>query len=207
MKKIAIVLLLAVAFCFAMGPLAQAQEPRAFTPRLAVRILPNSYQGVSLPIWQWLQPGTNKAVIWEDWQANPRFAIYDITPSNPEDPSNDVVLDKETGLVWARDARGMNPNFRVLYSTALLNVYSLTFKGGWRLPTIHELLSLLDSGDILGSPFINADDMGDGWWSSTTYELDNDQVWIMTLVDPLQEAKHVLKTSGPRFAWYVRGGN
>jgi hypothetical protein len=37
---------------------------------------------------------------------NPRFAVYD--PGTPADETYDLVLDKETGLVWARDAKTVN---------------------------------------------------------------------------------------------------
>ena len=57
---------------------------------------------LSIPIWKITQKQSAKSVKWVDHDPNPRFAIYDT--QTPDDPSDDLVLDKETGLVWARDA-------------------------------------------------------------------------------------------------------
>jgi hypothetical protein len=74
-EKITTILVLTPAFCFVLVSLVKAGP------------------GVTnIPIWQITQHGT----------ANPRFAIYD--PSTPGDNSDELVLDKETGLIWARDA-------------------------------------------------------------------------------------------------------
>lgn len=84
-EKITTILVLAPAFCFVLVSLVQAGP------------------GVTnIPIWQITQHGTAKPVRWINHAPNPRFAIYD--PSTPGDNSDELVLNKETGLIWARDA-------------------------------------------------------------------------------------------------------
>jgi hypothetical protein len=43
-----------------------------------------------------------KSLKWVDHKPNPRFAIYD--PGTPTDKGDDLVLDKEKGLIWTRNA-------------------------------------------------------------------------------------------------------
>lgn len=63
---------------------------------------------ISGPLWRILRSGTNTSVAWKDYAPNPRLAIYDANGdsnlANPATLSDDLVLDKATGLVWARDA-------------------------------------------------------------------------------------------------------
>ncbi len=166
-RKITTILTLAVAFCFVLASLAQADKKSA-------------------PIWQITQDGTPKSVEWVDHVPNPRFAIYD--PGTPEDNSDDLVLDKETGLVWARDANWIKTNRPDIDEDGTLgdgkvtwehaNTYCRTYvvignRRGWRLPTVDELASLVDpleSDPALpsGYPFINV--QPGNYWSSTTYE-------------------------------------
>jgi hypothetical protein len=59
--------------------------------------------------------------------------------------NNDAVLDRETGLVWARQAI-TNPipqNQPFVAAAACLNL-NLGGRGGWRLPASAELMSLVD---------------------------------------------------------------
>jgi hypothetical protein len=72
-----------------------------------------------------------------------RFAIHDAgTAANLSD---DLVLDKETRLIWTRDAnlpKGMQTwQHGMNYCR---NQIQLGNRKGWRLPTIEELLSLID---------------------------------------------------------------
>ena len=53
-------------------------------------------------IWKLFIDGTDTSVAWLDHKPNTRFAIYNAgTATNPND---DLVLDKETGLIWPRHA-------------------------------------------------------------------------------------------------------
>jgi hypothetical protein len=85
---------------------------------------------------------------------------------------DEAVLDKETGLVWARDAN--------LFPQANdspgrhLNLWEKVIGGrkGWRFPTVEELLSLVDptttdSALPSGHPFLNV--LGKYYWTSSDY--------------------------------------
>ena len=72
---------------------------------------------------------------------NTRFAIYDA--GTAADTSDDLVLDKETGLIWAREPDSASQDFW----SAILVCRSDTELGdrkGWRLPSVEELSSLID---------------------------------------------------------------
>lgn len=79
--------------------------------------------------------------------------------------NSEAVLDRETGLVWERSphtGQGANGNARVawhdLSASDLLNARGICTgrnvggRKGWRLPSLHELMSLLDPS-IEPSPF------------------------------------------------------
>lgn len=82
-----------------------------------------------------------------------------------------AVLDKETGLVWER-----SPYPAVFtWMNACANCYDKEIDGrkGWRLPTIEELASLVDttqSGPCLpsGHPFLDVQ-ISTFYWSSTSH--------------------------------------
>jgi len=102
-----------------------------------------------------MEDGTDKSVKWIDHSPNPRFAIYD--SNTPTDEADDVVLDKETGLVWERAPSSGMMN----WDTAVCNCYDKYLGGrkGWRLPTIEELTSFVDPNNNptlpVGHPFSN----------------------------------------------------
>ena len=67
----------------------------------------------------------------------------------------EAVLDRETGLVWERSP--ISTTFKPWYSAVHHCIFATTgSRMGWRLPTIHELHSLVDltTGNLpLGHPF------------------------------------------------------
>jgi hypothetical protein len=118
-----------------------------------------------------------------------------------------AVLDKETGLVWEKSPDATSrPWFN-----AINECYKKTVGGrkGWRLPTIEELASLIDttqSSPALpnGHPFLNVTSLS-CYWSSTTIPDSTDYAWTVYLGNG-----HVvtgLKSDmNSASMWAVRGG-
>ena len=155
------------------------------------------------PIWQITQEGTAKSVEWIEYAPNPRFAIYD--PGTPEDETDDVVFDMETGLVWERcpDTKAMDwySARRYCYQSEVAN------RKGWRLPTVEELASLVDmngdgTGKMLpaGHPFTNV--QSSYYWSSSTYAPST--AWFVGFSYGFVNG--VVK-SFSYYVWCVRGGH
>jgi hypothetical protein len=87
--------------------------------------------------------------------------------------NNEVVLDRETGLVWER-----SPSTQaVLWPNARLSCAQKAIggRGGWRLPTFNELTSLVDPAVVVpgaprlpaGHPFLNV--QTGAYWSATVF--------------------------------------
>lgn len=90
---------------------------------------------ISGPLWEIFRSGTNTSVVWKDQSSNPRFAIY-----NPKKDSNavssatlsdDLVLDKETGLVWTRNTNHFGQLNRLDLNTMRREI-ELGNRSGWR---------------------------------------------------------------------------
>jgi hypothetical protein len=201
-RKITAILSLAAAFCFFIASLVQAQ---CLTATQALNGLENSQKAVSIPIWKITQDGTSNSVKWVDHAANPRFAIYNA--GTPQDESDDLVLDKETGLVWVRDATASGEK---TWHEAINYCYNLDLgnRKGWRLPTVEELLSLLDTVNTnpalpSGHPFYVQVDI---YWSSTTYEVSSGDAWIVS-VGGVGGVGAASKTNYYKYVWPVRGSN
>jgi len=120
---------------------------------------------------------------------------------------DNAVLDKETGLVWAKDA---NQFGAVSWINAITECrgFSILNRMGWRLPTAEELLSLVDpsqSDPSLpdGHPFINV--MTSTYWTSTTSESDSERAWWVSFHNGVT-GWDGYKT-GTCYVWPVRGGN
>jgi hypothetical protein len=131
----------------------------------------------------------------------PRFVV--LTNWNSE-----AVLDKETGLVWEKSP---NPTAQPTWSAARLNCTGSTTgnRKGWRLPSIHELTSLIDptvvSGPTLppGHPFVTV--FKADYWSATTNVENPANAWGVGFDDGgVGDGPKTITT--PR-AWCVRGGN
>ena len=122
---------------------------------------------------------------------------------------NEAVLDKETGLVWAKDANialGTKTWVQALIYCRNLNIGN---RKGWRLPTVEELASLVDvtqSDPTLpsGHPFVNVQSESLSYWSSTPYEVDSTRAWGVRMYDGYVPIYY----KGTSFyVWPVRGGN
>ena len=119
---------------------------------------------------------------------------------------NEAVLDKETGLVWEKSP---DTTTRV-WANAISYAYSKNVggRGGWRLPTVEELRSLIDptqSNPALpsGHPFTNVQS---DYWSSTNYVHDASLAWVVRFGDGFVYGAGKSNVGG-NYAWCVRGGH
>jgi hypothetical protein len=116
-----------------------------------------------------------------------------------------VILDKETGLVWQKSLNTTERNwYDAQFYCSNLN---LGWRKGWRVPTLQELASLLDtsrSNPMLpeGHPFSSV--QLSEYWSATTDFQNADSAWVANFT-----AGNVYlngKTSDLNYVWCVRGG-
>jgi len=137
------------------------------------------------PSWSRKLPGAQRFVVVLDGQA---------------------VLDKETGLVWQKTT--------TLQGVTLLDAYhscsrlQVGGRFGWRLPTIDELSSLVDTS-VSGSPKLPAGHpfslSGGTYWSLTfDYDLSQETPGILGVNFTTGEIP-LLATTGNSNAWCVRG--
>ena len=141
-RRISVKPALAVTLWVLLLPLAQAG---CITTNWANNNLINKNKTTSIPIWQITQDGSSNSVKWVEHAPNPRFATYD--PNGDSDPADentfldDVVLDKETGLVWERytafPARDWYDAKSYCYDK------NMGDRKGFRLPSVEELASLV----------------------------------------------------------------
>jgi hypothetical protein len=134
-----------------------------------------------------------------------QLADCDIDPN----PSNDVVTDNLTGLVWSGDA-----NLGIIerpWAFALTYTNDLTVCGyaDWRLPNSKELFSLVDRSRSdpalpVDHPFISVKSgVLDRYWSSTTNAEIPTEAWALgMLFGGLYPALKI----NSAFVWPVRGG-
>ena len=118
---------------------------------------------------------------WVDHKPNPRFAIYD--SGTPTDKRDDLVLDKEKGLIWARNAHLVGKPLTWEDATNHCQNLTLCNLKGWRLPTKEEVSGIIDpSRDFpalpKGHPFIN---IKYTYWTSTAHEDVSDDAYFVHL--------------------------
>ncbi len=120
----------------------------------------------------------------------------------------EAVLDKETGLVWEQSPAFVSG---VEWNSARVQCVLLRNTGGrlgWRLPSVHELASLVDatigSGIHLppGHPFSNITDSQ--YWSRTEPSVGSSFAWTVSFINGGAETREKISRF-PRF-WCVRGG-
>ena len=119
--------------------------------------------------------------------------------------ASQAVLDRETGLVWERSP-STSP---FTWSNAHIHCIEQTTGGrmGWRLPTLQELLSLMDPSVPIfsirlpsGHPFSNV--QTGNYWSATSISGSDNGAWGLTFIG----SSELGNRSFGRFAWCVRGG-
>lgn len=119
--------------------------------------------------------------------------------------SGAAVLDRETQLVWEQ-----SPSTSVTsWASARTECLSRNIDGrkGWRLPSVHELASLVDTTQVglslmTGHPFSNV--QSEYYWSATADAEDLTDAWAVRFLQT-GPVTTFGKTSG-LFVWCVRGG-
>jgi hypothetical protein len=118
--------------------------------------------------------------------------------------TNEAVLDKETGLVWERAPQATTHT----WSNARFQCAGRTTGGrkGWRLPSVHELASLVDPANTnpalpAGHPFTNV--QSTRYWSATTIAGNALDAWFVDFFNGNMNDNDKVFTL---LAWCVRGG-
>lgn len=117
---------------------------------------------------------------------------------------NNAVLDRETGLVWERSpAVTTDTWFNSLDACADL---SLGGRKGWRLPSVHELASLVDT-TVAASPVLPASHpffniQGASYWAASIRV--GTAPWVVNFSSGAVD--FIGGTDGPNYRWCVRGG-
>ncbi|MDQ7787936.1 MAG: DUF1566 domain-containing protein [Thermodesulfovibrionales bacterium] len=150
-----------------------------------------------------------------DWPDNPRFAVCDNGTTDTD--WDDMVLDKETGLVWQRNlwitepAMALSPRIESCEVQGYRKAQGLPGRPGWRLPTLQELLSLVDPSrhdPALpdGHPFVNLR-WGDypyvEYWTSSPSAYGAG----ISVVEFKYGYRGYASEDEAHYSWCVRGGN
>ncbi len=113
-------------------------------------------------------------------------------------------LDKETGLVWSSGASG-NMNWTNAFFHCAM--YHIQDRGGWHLPTVEQLQSLMGGRENLmpaGHPFyLPLGPYTGTFWTMNTNSSDPTQAWASTLNGGLTSHS---KADTIAYVWCVRGG-
>lgn len=99
----------------------------------------------------------------------------------------EAVLDKQTGLTWARNAGIAKRGLTWQEAVKFCQDVEIGNRKGWRLPTKEELITLLDTSQSKpalpdGHPFKNVAGAGSTttpYWTSTEYGDDSKSAWIV----------------------------
>lgn len=134
-----------------------------------------------------------------DGTACPRFELV---------MGGEAVLDKETGLVWAKDANIASGTKDWRNAIEYCHTSDIGGRRGWRLPTVEELSSPVDGSQSnpalpVGHSFVNV--QSDWYWSSTTHETVTTSAWRVYMGNGF--AGYDVKSGSYYYVWPVRGGN
>ena len=121
-----------------------------------------------------------------------------------------AVLDKETGLVWEQSPDTNPTGWGWQNAIFECTEHATGGRRGWRLPSVHELASLMDPsvaappGPALppGHPFANV--QSNAYWSASTIVDGPGLAWFVSFNDG---AVGVFAKNTPYRVWCVRGGN
>jgi hypothetical protein len=147
---------------------------------------------------------------WDDQIPNPSFRFFVLSEFDGL-----AVLDRETQLVWERTP----PTGLVTWSNAISRCFNLSLGGrkGYRLPTIEELTTLVDTEAgtpaalPVGNPFGNVQ-VSAPYWSATTEPGNPNLAWVAVFGEGGAVAGGIKEADSTREAdlfnvWCVRGGH
>ena len=121
-----------------------------------------------------------------------------------------AVLDKETGLVWEQSPN--EPQRTWVEAQLYCTIKTVGNRLGWRLPTVHELATLVDPSNPFGNPdlpvghpFSNVQSAI--YWSATTDAGDANRAWEVNFFfgNSAGVPESMVKSTN-NFVWCVRGG-
>jgi hypothetical protein len=121
--------------------------------------------------------------------------------------NNEAVLDRETGLVWQQSPSTAPDTW---YNQSFNCINSNTGgRTGWRLPTIQELLSLVDRSQSnpslpSGHPFTVQSSF---YWSATTLAVSASLAWFVNFNNGVVGDLGNSSDNAQALAWCVRGGS
>lgn len=116
-----------------------------------------------------------------------------------------AVLDKETGLVWERSPDPVQTGFAWSAARFVCADKTWIYRKSWRLPSVHELASLIHTGQNpalpLGHPFTTIQS-ADYWSASSDAEFPTN-AWVVNFSDG---TVFNADKATSRQVWCVRGG-
>ena len=129
---------------------------------------------------------------------------YAINAQSYTDNANGTITDNVTGLVWQQLAN----NGYFDWTSANTYCSNLTLGGvsGWRLPSLIELIGLLNYGNsnsYIDSSYFLA---GGGYWSTTSDAYNNSAAWALWFVPSTNNGVAYSKTGDFMGVKCVRGG-
>jgi hypothetical protein len=202
-----IIMALAILPCLSLAGSLEPTDP----PGPTMHTLEELY---NQPIWKMFDK------VFVDWPDNPRFAVCD--NGSTDTTWDDMVLDKETGLVWMRDLYIREPAQILSNGIAGCEVLGwqmaqgLPGRLGWRLPTLQELQSLIDLSRHdpalpSGHPFVNlrwSDYPYVYYWTSTPSMYRNPDYYPgdVSVVEFKYGQRWFSGKDERHYCWCVRGG-
>jgi hypothetical protein len=127
-------------------------------------------------------------------------ADYTINPPSFTDNGNGTITDNVTGLIWQKaDGGEMTWENAAIYASWL----NLGGQTDWRLPTVHELFSILNHGR---NPALDStcftQSAAEYWWSSDVQAGDSSRVWATNSgggAGPHQKTETISAGGGKRY--------